>query len=622
MKKTKFLFSQIILLLLAILISNSSKAQTIESDAYYRLTNSFLTTTRSLDTYVNASKTIFMGQTGNYKGQKWKFTALGGNKYKITNHNFGDNVCLDVNKSSTKPFMGNWGNYTGQYWTLKPASAGYYFIVDGYGRNLDTYNNAAKDLFVTDKGVASGQYWKITKTGQVSTASTRTTTTAAAPIQYKEFTIESPYFVVQKDDDGSTTPAIFGSIALRLRKNGVVEKNWNLFSRTDASGARVTARENNKISLPVANPKFTINAADISKYDLKLDIELWDYDASSSNDKLGKVSTYLNLAAVGSMPMEMSKILTGEGKVKVAVSIYQGVKTKESLKYKIEDKSDKDASYIDMDLETVHIAVGDHVNGMAYNGRDIIVNFPHDNRNKGDLFWWNKADGWEEMTFDMVNKTAGSDRFPSGMQASGRLLAVAENKYIRFFDFGAGPKSSVSEISSMKIEMPAGNKEVVGMTFNKSLNRYYLVTVGAVYASRAGISPFINNVYNPSFQFVKITSSGGIPFGEAGLALLYDEANPLKLICLSLGTDKKSFEYKATEITLYTTGNSATIGTSFTTKTLSPPSGHDLTGSGASFRWGGTADYNNGVLSIYAAPKRLDNFWKPTSSDAVIWKIR
>ncbi len=149
-----------------------SQAQ-IDTDYYYRLTNTFLKEGRSLDTYSNGDNTPFMGQTGNYSGQHWKFTPLGNGYYRLTNAFLGDSRSLDTySNGDNTPFMGQTGNYSGQYWKLTPVGNGYYRLTNSFlkeGRSLDTYSNGKNTPFMGQTGNYSRQYWKLTKTRRVST---------------------------------------------------------------------------------------------------------------------------------------------------------------------------------------------------------------------------------------------------------------------------------------------------------------------------------------------------------------------------------------------------------------------------------------------------------------------
>ena len=138
---------------------------------WYRLTNAFLTTSRSLDTYSNANNAPFMGQTGNYSGQYWNIKPVPGRAgyYRLTNYFLGDGRSLDTySNGNNVPFMGTTGNYSGQFWKFTPLSGGYVRMTNsflGIGRSLDTYSNNANAPFMGETGNYSGQYWKLSKIG-------------------------------------------------------------------------------------------------------------------------------------------------------------------------------------------------------------------------------------------------------------------------------------------------------------------------------------------------------------------------------------------------------------------------------------------------------------------------
>ncbi len=138
---------------------------------WYRLTNSFLTESRSLDTYSNANNAPFMGNTGNYSGQYWNIKPEPGRTgyYRLTNYFLGTGRSLDTySNGNNVPFMGQSGNYSGQFWKFTPLGGDYYRLTNsflGIGRSLDTYSNGANAPFMGQTGNYSGQYWKMTKIG-------------------------------------------------------------------------------------------------------------------------------------------------------------------------------------------------------------------------------------------------------------------------------------------------------------------------------------------------------------------------------------------------------------------------------------------------------------------------
>jgi hypothetical protein len=146
--------------------SPTVEASAVPTGSWYRLTNMFLGAGRSLDTYSNDGNEPFMGITGNYSGQYWKITPIGGGYYRFTNMFLGDGRSLDTySNDGNEPFMGNTGNYSGQYWNISPLDGGYYRLTNmflGSSRSLDTYSDAGNEPFMGNTGNYSGQYWLIT----------------------------------------------------------------------------------------------------------------------------------------------------------------------------------------------------------------------------------------------------------------------------------------------------------------------------------------------------------------------------------------------------------------------------------------------------------------------------
>lgn len=61
----------LLLALTPLLGLTQAQAQTIDTSKSYRLTNGFLGTERSLDTYSNGKNAPFMGDAGDTSGQVW-----------------------------------------------------------------------------------------------------------------------------------------------------------------------------------------------------------------------------------------------------------------------------------------------------------------------------------------------------------------------------------------------------------------------------------------------------------------------------------------------------------------------------------------------------------------------
>ncbi|MBC8064158.1 MAG: hypothetical protein H7Y17_04965 [Chlorobia bacterium] len=249
-----------------------------------------------------------------------------------------------------------------------------------------------------------------------------------------------------------------------------------------------------------------------------------------------------------------------------------------------------------------------HINGMAMTGGGkVVLNYPHSGGATGDLYHWLEGESnWKKHTFEMFDKGLTENRYPSGMQAVGDVVAVADNKYVNFFRVGA----TVTEMPEARFEIPSGNRENVAMAYHPTHQRVYLATMEGLYRSTTPDATGTNA--SPSanlFKFTRISGSGNMKFGEAGMALLYDRTTG-HFLCLALGPDKAFDSVEAYKITLTNFGFFQGIESlgRITPARPTTQGGDDGVGSWASFRWGGTVSVSSdGNLEIYAAPKRLDN---------------
>jgi hypothetical protein len=154
-----------LLMAFSILMGEASDGR-IDSRYYYRLTNSYLGEAYSLDTAPDAPNAPFMGKSGDYSGQHWKFTYHEG-CYRLTNDYLGADRSLDTySDGGNAPFMGQSGTYSGQCWHVAPAGDGYLRLTNDYlgnSRSLDTHSESGHEPFMGDSGNYSGQFWKLTR---------------------------------------------------------------------------------------------------------------------------------------------------------------------------------------------------------------------------------------------------------------------------------------------------------------------------------------------------------------------------------------------------------------------------------------------------------------------------
>lgn len=508
-------------------------------------------------------------------------------------------------------------------WKLEAVTGTIYYRLINFWKKEALHNETRKpEVSAAGPGWLSAMWQiRLDETGTYNTSAPSSSGGNTSSLVTSSFSVGNGFFVVDKSDDGGTDPVIFGEISLHLLKNGTAIQDWLLFSRSASPGSRVISPERQQQPFYINQPAFTIDASEINLYSIRLDADLWDYDLSSSNDHLGKKSAVLGLSDVENDSKELAFYLTGEGTVKVAVTLFKGMEGRASLKQKILNSPQTDTRWVQLKYESVELSVGNHINGLAMDATHTFVNFPYFSSEKGDIYMCKTGESWSHITFNMDDKVAKSDRYPSGMQIAKNLLAVADNKYARFFYLN---NETLTELPALKTLIKA-NAENVGIVYHPVLRCYFFVTSEQVFCSIIGEEPFVNGSANPNFGWVLLSQTGTIPFGEAGIALLYDEMNPNELLCLSLGNNIaiNSYMYKATSIQLTFTGQSVTganIGNFFLEKILTPPDGVDISGAGPSFRWGGTAMTKDGNVYIYAAPKRLDNVIT-NASNLIQWTI-
>jgi hypothetical protein len=143
----------------------------------------------------------------------------------------------------------------------------------------------------------------------------------------ENYTISNPYILVEEAADGGTDPAIYGMINLRLMKNDKVEKTWNLFNRTEASGSRVIAPQSKAVVLLIPDNIISINPNEAEQYSLSLEAHLFDYDQNSGNDLLGNSGSTLPFTEAFDAPKEVVLNFNGEGKVKIAATLKRTAST-------------------------------------------------------------------------------------------------------------------------------------------------------------------------------------------------------------------------------------------------------------------------------------------------------
>ncbi|HTR50969.1 MAG TPA: C1 family peptidase [Kofleriaceae bacterium] len=132
-------------------LSCANPSPTFASPAeWFHIQNVALGGSYSLDTGVIAA-------TGNYSGQWWELSPLGGGYYRLTNSYQGEGMAFDTWT------MAQTGNYSGQYWLLEPITDGVYRLTNEYlgqGTSLavNTHTLAIESDPTADDPT---QYWEI-----------------------------------------------------------------------------------------------------------------------------------------------------------------------------------------------------------------------------------------------------------------------------------------------------------------------------------------------------------------------------------------------------------------------------------------------------------------------------
>jgi hypothetical protein len=146
----------------------SVQAQDFDNGRYYRLTTMWQGDGKSLDVVNDGvNNQLILADTGNYSGQYWKFTNLGGGYYRLTTQWQGTGKSLDVVNDGVndKLILAETGNYSGQHWRIERQPNGYFRLTtqwQGTGKSLDVVNDGTNNrLRLAPSGDFSGQYWKI-----------------------------------------------------------------------------------------------------------------------------------------------------------------------------------------------------------------------------------------------------------------------------------------------------------------------------------------------------------------------------------------------------------------------------------------------------------------------------
>jgi hypothetical protein len=138
------------------------------SDAmWYRLSNDFLGDGLSLDTYSD-TKGCYMGTSGAFSGQYWRFEPYDATRYYLSNAFTGNAEVLEGGDGVNACLLAGKGPFTGQVFSIVPDGVERYRLQNvnyGAARSLDTYSGGSNIPYMAETGPYTGQFWKITRIG-------------------------------------------------------------------------------------------------------------------------------------------------------------------------------------------------------------------------------------------------------------------------------------------------------------------------------------------------------------------------------------------------------------------------------------------------------------------------
>lgn len=147
----------------------STRAQTPDANAFYRLTTEYRGGDQALDVFPSGAKAnmTHLTQRQNVTGQKWRITPAGNGFFHLTTKFRGSDDCLDVHNGGqydNQPYITSCSNTTGQLWQLVPEGGWVRLKTKfrGAGMCLDI-NPRDNQPYLKTCGNFSGQKWKLTK---------------------------------------------------------------------------------------------------------------------------------------------------------------------------------------------------------------------------------------------------------------------------------------------------------------------------------------------------------------------------------------------------------------------------------------------------------------------------
>lgn len=165
------------ILLSILMIDTTATAAEIDGDKFYRLTTMWRgdsVALTSASSSVPENRILLAADSGS-RAQQWQFVPMGLGLYRIVVSEKGIEQSLDIvndGRDNNRPTLAATGNYTGQFWKATLQPNGFYRLSTawrGEGFSLDVINDGVNNrLALTKSGEFSGQYWRLTPSGDVS----------------------------------------------------------------------------------------------------------------------------------------------------------------------------------------------------------------------------------------------------------------------------------------------------------------------------------------------------------------------------------------------------------------------------------------------------------------------
>jgi hypothetical protein len=149
-----------------------ARAQSIDTDSWYRITSVWQGDGKSLDILDDDDNDNhpFLNATAESPSQYWKFVSGNNGHYRLVNERYGPTLSLDIindGAPNKKLILVSTGNVSGQFWRILANPDGTFRITSmwlGPDKSLDVVNDGQnRELIMSQSASFSGQFWKLTR---------------------------------------------------------------------------------------------------------------------------------------------------------------------------------------------------------------------------------------------------------------------------------------------------------------------------------------------------------------------------------------------------------------------------------------------------------------------------